>query len=54
MFEYIAIGDIQAGDKLFLDYGLDWEDALNDHLAYGVSTVDSRDVSSNQLNKNSI
>ena len=54
MFEYVAIGDIQAGDELFLDYGLDWEDALNDHLAHGVSTVDSRHVSSNQLNKNNI
>jgi hypothetical protein len=52
MFEYVAIRDIEAGDELFLDYGLDWEDALNDHLAYGVSTVDSRYVSSSQLNKN--
>jgi hypothetical protein len=54
MFEYVAIRDIEAGDELFLDYGLDWGDALNDHLAYGVSTVDTRYVSSSQLSKNKV
>jgi hypothetical protein len=55
MFQYVAIGDIQAGDELFLDYGKGWENALLDHIEHGASSLDDHlNVGSSVLNdKNS-
>lgn len=52
MLEYVAIGDIRAGEELFLNYGQEWEDALQNHLAHGVSkAADVELVSAKQLNQ---
>jgi hypothetical protein len=32
-FDYIAIKNIQEGDELFLDYGDEWEEAWQEHVA---------------------
>lgn len=31
-FDYVALRDIQEGEEIFMDYGVEWEEAWNDHV----------------------